>query len=318
MRHAVLRGHAARAVPPRDIRRVALQRRPGRNVAERATRQCYCFVRVDIARDHQHRVRGSVILLEPRTRVVECRRLQVFLGADHFPRVRMVGGPCVLRDQPPSDAVGLVVTLPLLVQHHAALFIQPLLCQRAEQMAHTVRLHPQRESQRVTRHLLKIVSPVFTRGAVHTGGTNTLHRLEPIVVEVLAPVEHQVLKEVGKTGPPGTFVLRAHVIPDVHGHNGCLAVFMHNDGQAVFKNGRLIRYLHAHLLRRARAGRHRRRAQQCPAPRCSPHRVVALRLRTAGRQPAGACATVRGQSPARPGPRRSPAPPPSPRFVPRS
>ncbi len=229
----------------------------------------------------------------------------------------MAGGPCVLRDQAPRDAVRLVVALSLLIQHHAALFVQPFLRQRTKQMAHAVRFHPQRESQRIARHLLKIVGPVLARGAVHAGGTDPLHRLEPIVVEVLAPVEHQVLKEVGKTGPSGTFVLGAHVIPDVHGHNGRLAIFVYNDSQAVFKNDRLVRNLHAHPLRRARAGHHRRRAQR-PANHCSFHRVATLSLRNAGRPPADARATARGQLPARPGPRRSPAPPLSPRSVPRS
>ena len=237
LRYAILRGHALRTAPLRDIRLVALHRRPRRNVAERASCQFHCLMRINIARNHQHRIGGTVELFEPRMRIFKRGGFQILFGTDHLPRIRVAGGPGVLCDQPPSDAVRLVVALAFLIQHHAALLVQPLLRQCAEQVAHAVRLHPEREGQRIARHLLKVVGSILPCGAVHAGGTDPLHRLEPIVVEVLAAVEHQMFEEVGEAGASGTFVLGTHMVPDIHGHDRRLVIFMYDDSQTVFQNG---------------------------------------------------------------------------------
>src|SRR3546814_8308978 len=82
-------------------------------------------------------------------------------------------------------AVGLVLALALLVLDHAALFIEGLLVDRAEQVAHAVGLHPQRHVQRSGGHVLEVVGAVAVGGAVHVGGTGLLERLEVIARMVL-------------------------------------------------------------------------------------------------------------------------------------
>ena len=46
-------------------------------------------------------------------------------------------------------------------------------------------------------------------------------------------LEHQVLEEMGKASPPGAFVLRPDVVPDVHRNDGHLVRFVDNDVEAV-------------------------------------------------------------------------------------
>jgi hypothetical protein len=50
-----------------------------------------------------------------------------------------------------DEAVGIVVALALLVLHHAALLIELVLGDRAEQVAHAVAFHEQREVERAGR-----------------------------------------------------------------------------------------------------------------------------------------------------------------------
>jgi hypothetical protein len=143
-------------------------------------------------------------------------------------------------DQFPGDGVGLVVALALLVLDDAPLLVELLLLDRAEQMPHAVRLHPQRNVERGGRHVLEVVRPIVRRGAVEIGGADPLHRLEVILVVVLRSVEHQVLEQVGEAGLAGLFVLGPDVIPDVHGDDGRLVVLVHQQGQAVVEHEFLI------------------------------------------------------------------------------
>ncbi|OPZ71958.1 MAG: hypothetical protein BWY83_00897 [bacterium ADurb.Bin478] len=53
---------------------------------------------------------------------------------------------------------------------------------------------------------------------------------------MLAAVEHEMFKEVGKTGAAGLFVFRAHMIPDVDRHDGGFMIFVDDQPQSVFEN----------------------------------------------------------------------------------
>jgi hypothetical protein len=57
---------------------------------------------------------------------------------------------------------------------------------------------------------------------------------------VLAAAEHQVLEQVRKTGLPGLLVLRAHVIPDVEGHDGGFVILVNDQGETVLEHEFLV------------------------------------------------------------------------------
>jgi len=60
-----------------------------------------------------------------------------------------------------------------------------------------------------------------------------LERLVEIGRIVLGAFEHQVLEEVRETGLARLLVLRADVVPEVHGHHRQLMIFVHDDIEAV-------------------------------------------------------------------------------------
>src|SRR6267143_7205042 len=65
--------------------------------------------------------------------------------------------------------------------------------------------------------------------------------LFPYTTLFRSAVEHQMLEQVGETGAAGPLVLRADVIPDVHGDDGRLVVLVHQHGETVLENEPLIR-----------------------------------------------------------------------------
>jgi hypothetical protein len=50
---------------------------------------------------------------------------------------------------------------------------------------------------------------------------------------MLGAFEHQVLEQVREAGAAGTLVLRPHVIPDVHGNNRDMVIFVDEHVEAV-------------------------------------------------------------------------------------
>ena len=131
--------------------------------------------------------------------------------------------------------VGLVLALPLLVLHDAALLVEPLLVDDAEQVPHAIGLEPQREIHGGARHRLEIIRAIDIRRAVHARGADFLQRPKILVVVVLAAVEHQMLEQVREAGLAGNFVLRADVIPDRDCDDRGLAVLVHDYTQAVIQ-----------------------------------------------------------------------------------
>jgi hypothetical protein len=56
------------------------------------------------------------------------------------------------------------------------------------------------------------------------------------MVEVVTAAEHQMFEKMGKPGLARLFILRAHVVPGVHGHDRSLVVFMHQHGQPIVEH----------------------------------------------------------------------------------
>jgi hypothetical protein len=161
-------------------------------------------------------------------------------------------------------AVRAVVALPLFVLHHAALLVELRLVDDAEQMAHAIGLHPQREIERTGLHVLEVVRAIEPRGAVDLGRARGLQRAEIFVVVMLRAVEHQVLEEMRKARAARALVLAAHVVVRVHRDDRRLVVFVHDQRQAIGQHEALERDVD---VREARGGRRRRPPRGLGGPR---------------------------------------------------
>ena len=208
-------------VSMRRRRRDRLHRRALRHLAEPLLHERLGLVVVDVAGNHQAGVVGRVVLLEELHDVVVARRGQVLHVADGGPAVGMGGGPEHLVELDRRHAVGAVlVALTPLVLHHVALPVDALGRHRVEQVGHAIRLEEERQLQRVRRHVDDVVGAVVGRRAVVVAAGRLEQRVELAFLHVLRALEHQVLEEVREAGAAGPLVGRAHVIPDVDGHDG--------------------------------------------------------------------------------------------------
>ncbi len=196
---------------------------------------------VDVAGQHQDGVGGAVIRAEPFAHVVERRRVEVCHRTDRQAAIRMSRGEARAVDGLRDLAVRAVLVLALFVLDHAALLVEPRLRHGAEQVAHAIRFHPQREIERRGRDVLEIVGAVETRGAVHRGRTDLFQRLEIFVVVVFRALEHQVFEQMRESALAGRLVFRADVVPDVDRDDRRLAVRVDDDGQAVVELEFLVR-----------------------------------------------------------------------------
>jgi hypothetical protein len=233
LRDAVLRGlpRASRALghPLIETR----DGRSRRDIPEVRLHLGQNVLRVDVAGDHERRVIRPVIRLEPLLDVVELGCVQVFHRTDHRPRVRVARRKARLRRQLFRYRIRLVVALALFVLDDAALLVEPRLVDRADQMAHAIGLQEEDLVESRFRDVLEVVRPIVVGRSVQVGRAERLDRLEVVVVVVLAAVEHQVFEKVGETRPSGLLVLRAHVVPDVHRHDGRLVVLVDDQREAV-------------------------------------------------------------------------------------
>ena len=239
--HAVLRHLAAVGVHGRHP---ALERGDGRaglDVAEVARDLLQGHLGRDVARDHDDGVVGPVVGLEPLLDVLQRGRVEVV----HRPDDRVVVGVALgvgrVVDQLARHAVGVVLALALLVLDHPALLVQLGLVDGAQQVPHPVGLHEQHRVERADGDVLEVVRPVGVGRAVEVGRADALEHLEVVVVEVLGPVEHQVLEQVREPAPPVRLVFRPDVVPHVDGHDGRLVVLVDDEREPVVERERLVR-----------------------------------------------------------------------------
>src|SRR5690349_14164229 len=104
------------------------------------------------------------------------------------------------------QTVRLVFSLPLFVLHYAALLIEAFLRNGSSEMPHSITLQPKQNIQGIFGSIFEIIRPVFAGRAIRLRRTYLIQRLEIIVVEILAPIKHEVLKQVRETGPAWPFV----------------------------------------------------------------------------------------------------------------
>ena len=241
LRHAILHDLAVRAGALRDPDVLLRDRRRRGNVAEVLLDFLPRRFRRDVAGQHDDRVVGAVIGAEPLLHVLDRCGVEVLHRPDHGPRIGMTRRVRALRHQEIDFPVGLILPLPFLVLHDAALLVHLRRIDHPEQVAHPVRFHPQRDVERAGRDVFEIVGAVVVGRAVLVRRADALERLEVVVVEVLAAVEHQMLEQMREPRAAGLLILGTHVVPDVHGDDGRLVVLVHQQRQAVFQNEPLVR-----------------------------------------------------------------------------
>ena len=142
-----------------------------------------------------------------------------------------------------GQAVGLIIALALLVLDNGALIIELFLGYRAEQMAHPVAFEEERAVNRCGRHGFEIIGAVKPGCTVEIGRTNLLKRLEKVARRIFRAVEHQMFKQMRKTGFAARLILRSDMIPDRHRNHGCLAIRMNDDTETVGQRELAIRNL---------------------------------------------------------------------------
>ena len=110
LRDAVLHGLAVRAAALGDPRLLLGDGLPRGDVPEVLLDFRFRRLRVDVAGDGDHGVRGVVVFLEPLLHVFERRGVEVVHRADRGPRVGVPGGIGILRQKLARHAVGLIFT----------------------------------------------------------------------------------------------------------------------------------------------------------------------------------------------------------------
>ena len=248
-----------RAFHLRNPVELATDRRTRRDVAEVFLDLLFGLRGCDVAGDHEHCVRGTVVSAKPFLYVFDRRCVQVFHRSDGFPGIRVTRRIGAERDDLGGLAIGLVLPLALLVLHDAALLIEHFLVDGTEQVTHAIRFHPQRHVERRSGYVLEVVRAVEPGGAVQLGGAGCLHDLEPVVLVILGSVEHQVFEQVRKPGATGTLVLAADVVPDVHRDDWRLVILVHDECESVREHELLVRDVHRRQRCRLRSAQTRRR-----------------------------------------------------------
>ena len=92
---------------------------------------------------------------------------------------------------------------------------------------------PQRQIERAGGNHFPVVGAIGVRRSVEQGA-GPLQRRKVAVIVMFRSFEHQMLEEVCETGAARLFVLRADVIPHVHGHHRQLVIFVNDDVEPVF------------------------------------------------------------------------------------
>ena len=174
---------------------------------------CLRLRRIEVADEHQRRVRRHVVGLVEVAHVVDRRRLEILHAADRRVLVGVHRERLVVDDlvQP---AVRLVVDAhPPLFLHDLALVGERVLVD--PQRRHPVGLEPQRQRQVLRRHRLPEHRLVVGRVGVALAADRRDHRGVRLGLDVLRALEHQVLEEMREPGAARLLVLRADVIPEL-------------------------------------------------------------------------------------------------------
>ena len=215
--------------------------RAARDVAEIFLHQRLRRGDVDVAGDGQHGIVGAVVVAVPLAQVFQAGRIEVGHRTDRRMPVRMAFREQAFELSVFDKAIRLVIALAFFVLHDAALVVEALLVQRAEQMAHAVAFHVQGLFDRRSRHSLEEIRAVEPSRAVPVGGAHRAQGLHQAAGQVLGRIEQaDMLEQMRVTGLALGFVLGTDVVPGLDRDDRHLAVGMHDHAQAVVQRERLV------------------------------------------------------------------------------
>ena len=132
-------------------------------------------------------------------------------------------------------------------------------------MPHAVAFKEQSRFQRIGWNCLKIVRPVQPRRSVQISRADFFGILEIIARRIFAAVEHDMLKQMGKSGLPLGFMFGTHAIPDRNRNNGCFAILIDKHSQTIGKREFFVRNID--LLNQV-SNRSRLALRHCAAGQC--------------------------------------------------
>ena len=138
-----------------------------------------------------------------------------------------------LHDFIEDQTAWLIVALPFFVLDNAALVIELLLRDRAQQITHAVAFQPEGAFKRRLGNGLEIIRTVEIGRAVVIGRTHFLQVLEVVFRRIFGAVEHEVFEQMGETGLALRFVLGTDIVPHGQRDDGRLFIGMHNDIEAI-------------------------------------------------------------------------------------
>ena len=160
-----------------------------------------------------------------------------------------------------SQVVRRTLVLAELIADHVALVGQLGAVEGLEQKTHPVAFQPEAQFNLIAGQRLEIIRAVEVGGAIDVGRARAFQVFDVrLFADMLRPLEHHVLEEVGETGPPGFFVHGADVIPEVDGYQREAMVFIGQHLQAVRQLVLLVldeRYLQGFTGRQVGGGRKR-------------------------------------------------------------
>ena len=220
----------------RDIGRAAGNR------TEIFLHQCLCLGEIDVAGQRDHRVVRAIFVEEPLLDVGQARRIQVGHRADGAVMVGMAFREQGLELLIFDEAARLVVALPLLVLDDAALQVEPFLGHRRQQITHPVGLHEQRLLERALGNRLVIIGAVEPGRPVPVGCPQAFEERHGRLADIVRPVEHQMLEQMGETGLALGLVLGPDIIVDGDGDDRRLMILVDQHFQAIVERKALIRH----------------------------------------------------------------------------
>jgi hypothetical protein len=232
-----VRNHLAQCLPERRWQHHWRERRLAlspRNRSEKIPDQTPRFARIEVAGNRKHGIVGRVVGGEELRDVFQRCGGQIFHRPDQGMMKRMRGRKYQLLQLLQHRPVGLVVDRPTpFVFDDVALRVELLLRHRRQEVAHSIRLEPQRERELVRRNGLEVVGSLEPCGSVQRSA-GALNELEVLVgSDVRGALKEHVLEEVRKSGTTFALVRRSHVIPDIHRYNRRGVIFGKGDEQSV-------------------------------------------------------------------------------------
>ncbi len=196
------------------------------------------FARIEIAGDDQRGVVGAVVRFMEIDDVLQRRGFEIFDAADARALVRMheVG---ILRNRVEQAAVRLGKhALAQFFLDHGAFGLEVRFVHR--EVGHALGLGPEQALQVVRRHRFEVVGEVVRGGGVVVAADVFGQAVELLGLHVLRALEHQVFEQMREAAAAGRIVLRADVVPDLHGDGRARVVLDADHLQAVGERAFLV------------------------------------------------------------------------------